>query len=903
MRMLFLVWIASATLAVFSADPIRFKVATYNIHAGDGYRRTDGTVQERLDRIVNILDGINADIIGLQEITNAKATGGQPLNQPAYIAQKLGERHGRQYYYHLMPVSPTAHGTDQNVPPDQRAGGPAIISRFRILHVTYITMKFINDKWGERRGCLAATLEVPGANAPITALCTHLTVNTSAEQPAQVVELMDFMKMFPRPAVLVGDFNFDPAWGGQNLVNYNNIVANYTDAWREIWPNATARERRTRITSSGNDATIDNIFYSRSSSPRLQCTGAWASNADAMLDLSDHFPAWCEFEWDGSGFGETTAPGSITCDHFANISGTSVSALTGNAAYPDGWTSTGALQNYFQSAVNSGENYGQRIRGFITAPESGGYRFWVASANDSELWLSTDEDPAHIQKVASVGQTSSWPYPCEWGRLASQESALITLQANTRYYIEVRHKAGAGWENLAVGWKLPSGRYERPIPQKRLSPYTPPNPPPPSNFITLESVADSTVRSGAYASNNEGTDTGLMVKLSSADFTRESYIRFDLSNVPGNILSAQLRLQASAIGPAGSQAGVALVENDAWAETGITWNNKPASAAVLGTVTGAIGTASALDVTAAAQAQSDGLLSLRVYSPNANSDHWVKFAAREHATLAAPQLVITYNERPAIVSLSATPNPAVVNETVTLSAAATDADGDTVAYTWNFGDGTPASTGATVQHAFAAGNTYSVTVTVNDGRGGTASQSLNVVVQAQPSITLMAEADALVRGGAYAGSNFGATSQLTVKLTTNPDYTRESFLRFDTSSVAGTITSAKVRLRIETTDTANAFTHSARFVSSNSWAESAITWNSKPAAGSVLKTWSPNTVGNGGVVEIDVTSQVQAARSGDKKISLSIGANEIFANGGGWTNYGSREGAASLRPELIVVGN
>jgi PKD repeat protein len=56
-----------------------------------------------------------------------------------------------------------------------------------------------------------------------------------------------------------------------------------------------------------------------------------------------------------------------------------------------------------------------------------------------------------------------------------------------------------------------------------------------------------------------------------------------------------------------------------------------------------------------------------------------------------------------------------------------DSDGDYLSYVWNFGDGTIAS-GAKVSHAFAAAGTYSVTLTVYDGRSGTGVAFLTATV-------------------------------------------------------------------------------------------------------------------------------------------------------------------------------
>jgi hypothetical protein len=47
----------------------------------------------------------------------------------------------------------------------------------------------------------------------------------------------------------------------------------------------------------------------------------------------------------------------------------------------------------------------------------------------------------------------------------------IALTAGQRYYIEALQKDGGGGDHLAVGWQLPSGTLERPIPGTRLSPW------------------------------------------------------------------------------------------------------------------------------------------------------------------------------------------------------------------------------------------------------------------------------------------------------------------------------------------------------------------------------------------------------------------------------------------------
>ncbi len=78
------------------------------------------------------------------------------------------------------------------------------------------------------------------------------------------------------------------------------------------------------------------------------------------------------------------------------------------------------------------------------------------------------------------------------------------------------------------------------------------------------------------------------------------------------------------------------------------------------------------------------------------------------------------------------PAVGVAGSKVTFTSTSTPSAGaaSITSYTWNFGDGSPLdnTTGANPQHTFAAG-TYSVTLTVTDNLGKTATISKSIVVQ------------------------------------------------------------------------------------------------------------------------------------------------------------------------------
>jgi len=171
---------------------------------------------------------------------------------------------------------------------------------------------------------------------------------------------------------------------------------------------------------------------------------------------------------------EARGSGTILREYWTGIDGGAVTDLTGNPAYPDSPTGTDFLTS-FEAPTDWADSYGTRVRGFVTAPVSGQYTFWIASDDNSVLYLSTDKDPANKVQIASV---SSWTGSRQFDTYAEQKSAAITLVAGQKYYIEAIQKEGGGGDNLAVRWQLPGGVWEDPsdpslpIPGIRLSPFS-----------------------------------------------------------------------------------------------------------------------------------------------------------------------------------------------------------------------------------------------------------------------------------------------------------------------------------------------------------------------------------------------------------------------------------------------
>lgn len=199
------------------------------------------------------------------------------------------------------------------------------------------------------------------------------------------------------------------------------------------------------------------------------------------------------------GAAPATPQGVITAKAFTGITGTAVANLTGNPKFPDNpdvvtyppyfeWNATGDI---YTPPGNWADNYGTQIIGYFYPPATGNYIFYLASDDNSALYLSTDATPENKKLIA---QETAWSNPREYttsggnSTLTSKDSsqftgtewptkdpalggAMITLQANQPYYIEALAKEGGGGDNLSVAVQDPNFAidFTAPIPGQYLS--------------------------------------------------------------------------------------------------------------------------------------------------------------------------------------------------------------------------------------------------------------------------------------------------------------------------------------------------------------------------------------------------------------------------------------------------
>jgi hypothetical protein len=154
----------------------------------------------------------------------------------------------------------------------------------------------------------------------------------------------------------------------------------------------------------------------------------------------------------------------VLYEEWTGVGGASIEDLVSSPNFPSNPSAT-LVRPSFDGFQNRADNFGVRMSAWVKAPETGAYTFWIASDDNSELRLSTDANPANKILIASVSGYTGY---LEWGRYPSQQSEPITLAAGQFYYIEALFKEGGGNDHIEVGWRLPSGAYEKPIPAGRL---------------------------------------------------------------------------------------------------------------------------------------------------------------------------------------------------------------------------------------------------------------------------------------------------------------------------------------------------------------------------------------------------------------------------------------------------
>lgn len=264
-------------------------------------------------------------------------------------------------------------------------------------------------------------------------------------------------------------------------------------------------------------------------------------------------------------------------------------------------------------------------------------------------------------------------------------------------------------------------------------------------------------------------------------------------------------------------------------------------------------------------------------------------------------LVMTSSASSAVLtSITVSPASATVSSgsTQTFTARGLDQFGQPLspqpAFSWATSGGGSISASGVFSAGASSGGPFTITAT-SASKSGTA--SVTVTASSGARATLSPVADAYVRDGAYASTNFGSTSELVVKNDVT-DWARQSYLKFDLNGLTS-LTSAKLRL-FGSIDGGEQVQAQVFPVADSTWAEGSLTWNARPAPGSSPLAAVTVTGSSGAWYEWDVSAYVRAEQAaGRKLISFALLNTSRTTN---YAPFSARE-AASNQPQLVVDGS
>ena len=141
--------------------------------------------------------------------------------------------------------------------------------------------------------------------------------------------------------------------------------------------------------------------------------------------------------------------------------------------------------------------------------------------------------------------------------------------------------------------------------------------------------------------------------------------------------------------------------------------------------------------------------------------------------------------------------------------------------------------------------------------------------------TVVSSIVSYVRDGEYANTNYGPSSEMSVKQGFGTGSTREGYVRFDLTNVSA-IGTAKLRLNGKLSESSASGVKVNVFNSSNTtWGENSITWNTKPAALATVHASFTVTGTSAAWYEVDVTQFLKDEFAAGRKVVTFVLKGDI----------------------------
>lgn len=240
-------------------DIRRLRVATYNVHKCEGLDR-----RVRPDRILRVLEEIDADLIGLQEVVCHQGEEDE-RDQAHFLARALG-------FHVRLGENRRLHGA---------AYGNVVLSRYPLILAHNHDISIAGR---EQRGCLRVDVDLSG-EFPLHLYNVHLGTSYF-ERRRQARRLLDEEILcnggHRGPRILLGDFNEWTRGLTSRLLarHFQSADLRLHLGRRRTYPGVLPVIH------------LDHIYYDED----LRLRNAWLHRSPTALIASDHLPIVADFE-------------------------------------------------------------------------------------------------------------------------------------------------------------------------------------------------------------------------------------------------------------------------------------------------------------------------------------------------------------------------------------------------------------------------------------------------------------------------------------------------------------------------------------------------------------------------------------------------------------------------------
>ncbi|XP_067039054.1 adhesion G protein-coupled receptor L4-like [Acropora muricata] len=150
---------------------------------------------------------------------------------------------------------------------------------------------------------------------------------------------------------------------------------------------------------------------------------------------------------------------------WTGISGIAVADLVSNDRFPCDPTESKFIDTFCIYHTQNRNHYGQRLRSFFRAPESGNYQFQTSCNYACQLWMSVDEQASRKRLIVNQKTIAVKFF---FDRNSDQTSKKIYLRKGKLYYMELLHKERISPGFICVGAIFPTLKIERPVSSRHL---------------------------------------------------------------------------------------------------------------------------------------------------------------------------------------------------------------------------------------------------------------------------------------------------------------------------------------------------------------------------------------------------------------------------------------------------